>query len=212
MISESYLFAVSLRSHLTTTPGKHDTYKPHAYFVKSACTSSKCAIYANGCCVPGILRKLNIHVNFTFPESPLPVILSEKVRSSSRTTSFSPSLAVLISVSAHALDFSFFWPPPSCVSSSCLSLSSPSAFFHPTPFLKTLQAMASPSSFLREQCEGISGTLLRVVWPCGGPRLKHARSASLPSQKSEAGFKLTRNISTLQCACVHLIGHHIVST
>lgn len=125
--------------------------------------------------------------NFTFPESPLPVILSER----------GPVFLLVhrsLSLSAHALDFSCLGPPPSCVSSSCLpslscsDISSPSVFLHPTPSLKTeccARHRPSPpllSQGTREQCEGISRMLLRVVCPCGGPRLKRTRSASLTSQ------------------------------
>lgn len=101
-----------------------------------------------------------------------------------------------LSLSAHALDFSSLGPPPSCVSSSCLLSLSLSlvliflfqvCFSIPPPLSKQSAALAvGPPPLLsqgaREQCEGISRTLLRVVWPCGGPRLKHARSASLTSQ------------------------------
>lgn len=61
-------------------------------------------------------------------------------------------------------------------------------FSIPPPFLKHIALLSSSipppllSQGTREQCEGISRTLLRAVWPCGGPRLKHARSASLTSQ------------------------------
>lgn len=102
-----------------------------------------------------------------------------------------------LSLSAHALDFSSLSPPPSCVSSSCLPSLSLSlslfliflqvCFSIPPPLSKQSAALAvGPPPLLsqgtREQCEGISRTLLRVVRPCGGPRLKHARSASLTSQ------------------------------
>lgn len=126
--------------------------------------------------------------NFTFPESPLPVILSER----------GPVFLLVhrsLYLSAHALDFSCLGPPPSCVSSSCLpSLSLVLIFLLqvcfsiPPPLSKQSAALAigPPPPLLsqgtREQCEGISRMLLRVVWPCGGPRLKRTRSASLTSQ------------------------------